>query len=302
MSFKTDHLRYFVAVAEEGQITRAAKGLYIAQPALSQAISQLESDLGLQLLERHPRGVRLTPAGEAFLEKARAVVDSEMEVRRTAQTLARAERCVLEIGFIGPPPMMTAPELFTAFSDAHPEAEVSFRDLPFPRGATSTWLEDVDVAFCHSPAPEASIRTQPVRAVPRTIVAHRSHPLAGRGDAEVADFLDERFIGYHPDVQPKWAGFHSLDDHRGGPPRELTGDRASTALQMLGVLGSRGAVTALPSTDAALVCHVLPEAVEIPLRDADPAVLSLVWAGADEHPLLESLIAIAGRAEPPVSV
>ena len=92
MSLKTDQLRYFVTVAEEGQITRAAKKLYIAQPALSQAIAQLESELGLQLLERHAKGVRLTAAGEAFLEKARAVVETEREVSLTAESLARAAR------------------------------------------------------------------------------------------------------------------------------------------------------------------------------------------------------------------
>jgi len=90
MAFNRDHLRYFVAVADEGQITQAARRLFMAQPALSQAISQLESELGLRLLDRHPRGVTLTDAGEAFLEKARAAVDSEIEVRRTAETLARA--------------------------------------------------------------------------------------------------------------------------------------------------------------------------------------------------------------------
>lgn len=295
MALKTEHLRYFVTVAEEGQITRAAKRLYMAQPALSQAISQLESDLDLMLLERHPRGVRLTPAGETFLEKARAVVDSEEEVRRTAHSLARAARSVLEIGFIGPPPAMVAPDLFRSFAAAHPEADVSFRDLPFPRGATRTWLEPVDVAFCHPPAPEPGVHAHAVRLEQRAAIMHRSHPLAGEEEVEVARVLDDTFIGYHPEVQPEWAAFHSLDDFRGGPPRALTDHRAATALQMLGLLGSAGSITTLPRTDAELVGHVLPEMVSVPLRDATPAVISLIWHGRETHPLVDALVDIAEK-------
>src|SRR5271165_6440278 len=92
MPFKRGHLRYFVTVAEEGQVTRAAERLHIAQPALSQAIAQLECDLGLQLLERQPRGVTLTPAGEVFLEKARTVLAATKDAVLTAESLARTER------------------------------------------------------------------------------------------------------------------------------------------------------------------------------------------------------------------
>jgi len=68
--FTPSRLRYFVTVAEEGQITLAAEKLHVAQPALSKAIARLESDLGVKLLKRHARGVTLTAAGEAFLPKA----------------------------------------------------------------------------------------------------------------------------------------------------------------------------------------------------------------------------------------
>lgn len=293
MSFKTDHLRYFVTVADEGQITRAAKKLYIAQPALSQAISQLESELGLKLLERHPRGVRLTSSGEAFLEKARAVVETEHDVRRTAQSLARAAQGVLEIGFIGPPPPMTVPRLFAAFAGAHPEAGVSFRDLPFPRGTTRSWIETVDVAFCQQPALEEDIRAHPVRVEPRAFVAHKSHPLAGEREVRISQVLDETFISYHPDVQAGWAGFHSLDDHRGEPPTSMTADHAATSLEMLGLLATTRAVTTLPCADAQLVRHALPDLVAIPLRDADPASVSLVWNVEDAHPLIDALLRTA---------
>ena len=293
MSIRTDQLRYFVTVAEEGQITRAAEKLYIAQPALSQAISQLESELGLQLLERHPRGVRLTPSGEAFLDKARAVVDTERDVKLTAQSLARAARGVLEVGFIGPPPPMTAPDLFTAFAAAHPEAEVSFRELPFPRGSTRTWLEEIDVALCQPPEPAERIEVHHVRVEPRALVVPAGHPLASASSASVEQVLEERFVSYHPSVQRSWAGFHSLDDHRGGPPAEMTEDRVATSLEMLGRLSglaAANAVTALPSADAELVTHVLGGVAAVPLEDAAPATVSLVWHSGEAHPLVEALV------------
>src|SRR5271169_2669810 len=144
MAFKRGHLYYFVTVAEEGQITRAARKLHIAQPALSQAIAQLEAELEIELLKRHARGVTLTPAGEAFLVKARIALAADDDAAQTARWLARAARGAMDVGFIGPPPTLNAPELFAAFADSNPHAEVSFRDVPFPCGATLSWLEEVD--------------------------------------------------------------------------------------------------------------------------------------------------------------
>jgi DNA-binding transcriptional LysR family regulator len=293
--FSQGQLRYFVTVSEEGQITRAAKRLHLAQPALSQAIAQLENELGVTLLVRHPRGVTLTDAGEAFLVKARAVLAAEAETAQTALALRRAASDAITIGFVGPPPALSTPQLFGAFAEHHPHAQICFVDLPFPRGQTSRWLADVDVAFCHAPVVEPGICVQPVRVEPRALVAHRDHALAGYRELAVTDVLDETFVSYHPDVQPAWAAFHSLDDHRGAPPRALTGDQALTTLQMLGILSSPRAITIVPYCDAKLARQVLPDIVATPLEDAAPAAVSLLWREDANSPLLDDLLEMAKR-------
>jgi DNA-binding transcriptional LysR family regulator len=293
MSFRPGQLQYFVTVAEEGQVTRAARRLKIAQPALSQAIAHLEDELGFQLLDRHARGVTLTPAGEAFLPKARTVVERERDVERAARSLLRVSERRLLVGFIGPPPTMTTAELFGAFSAQEHGVELSFLDLPFPCGATDAWLAPVDAAFCHVPAIETGIGALAVRSELRAVVMHRTNPLAGRRELTVAEVLDETFIGYHPDVQRDWAGFHCLDDHRGEPPGSITTDHASTALQMLGIMSAGHAITVLPACDGRIVEQAIPQLMSIPLRDAAPVQLSLVWSEARRPPMLEALLDVA---------
>src|SRR5271170_7682411 len=157
MPFKRGQLRYFVTVADEGQMTRAAKRLHIAQPALSQAIAQLESELQIKLLERHARGVTLTPAGEAFLEKARIALRATSDAARTAQALARAARSTMALGYLGSPPRTAAPALLAAFADAHPDVELCPQRLAFPCGPTASWLDDVDAALCFSPVEDPEV-------------------------------------------------------------------------------------------------------------------------------------------------
>jgi DNA-binding transcriptional LysR family regulator len=294
--FKRGQLLNFVTVAEEGQMTRAARKLHLAQPALSHSISQLESELGIVLLERHARGVRLTEAGQAFLPKARAVIAAAEEAMRTAQSLARAGTGRMEVGYVGPPPLVNAPELFGPFVEAYPDASISFRELAFPYIPTHAWLQDVDVAFTHSPAPESGVCIRTIRTEPRAIVAPATHPLADRQELSVSDVLDELFLAYHADVQPSWAAFHSLDDHRGAPAR-LTSDTARTPPEMLSLMASRRALAAVPLSDARVIESVLRGVVAIPLVDADPALLSIVWHDGDRNPCLEALLTLAGQLE-----
>jgi DNA-binding transcriptional LysR family regulator len=293
MALRLEQLRYFATVAEEGQITRAARKLHIAQPALSQAIAQLEADLGIELLERHPRGVALTAAGDSFLEKARIALAASDDAALTAEALGRAASRVLQVGFIGPPPMLNAPELFGAFAVANPDSELSFRELPFPTDPTGSWLGEVDVAFCHPPAQDPAVLVQAVRPEARAVAAPKEHRIAGQREVGAEDMLGEKFIGYHPDVQRSWAGFHSLDDLRGGPPEHMTDDRVSTPAEMLKGITGRRAITTVPASDAALIEGALRGVVAIRVRDADPFVLSLLWRADHGNALVDALVAFA---------
>src|SRR5712672_1725922 len=93
------HLRYFVAVAEEQNVTRAAARLHVSQPPLSRQIRDLESELGLTLFERSPKAIRLTPAGRVFLEEARAVLRRAEEAVQTLKASAAHTSGKLEVGY-----------------------------------------------------------------------------------------------------------------------------------------------------------------------------------------------------------
>ena len=97
-------LEYFVVIAEEGSFTRASERLLVAQPSLSQQIGVLETELGGVLLERLPRGVRLTMAGENFLPEARAAISHANRARRSVRMALSLESGRLEIATIPPRP------------------------------------------------------------------------------------------------------------------------------------------------------------------------------------------------------
>lgn len=296
MSFRQGHLLYFVTIAEEGQITRAARRLHMAQPALSQAIAQLEAELGFRLLERHPRGVTLTPAGAAFYEKARVAVATADEAQQTAESLARAEEGTIEFGFFGAPPGVDSPGPLERFVRAYPAIDIRYREIPFPSLPTSTWLADVDIAVCHTPPPEPSVWSEVLRVEPRVVLAPARHALTEHTELNVADALDATFVGIHPSVAPDWAGFWSLDDHRGTAPSNVTPDQASNPQEVLAALSMRDAITTVPASVGDVVTRMVPGVRAIALVDAEPARITLVGHADRRNPLVATMLEFARSA------
>ncbi|MHB8234551.1 MAG: LysR family transcriptional regulator, partial [Solirubrobacteraceae bacterium] len=255
----------------------------------------LESDLGLQLLERgHQRGVELTPDGEVFLRKAQTALSAWTQAfTRPRAAGGQGSSGTIEFGFLGAPPGVDSPVALKRFSRAYPEIDLCYRELPFPSWPTTGWLAGVDVAVCHRPPPHPDVWSQTLRSESRVVLAPRDHRLVAHGELRVADVLDESFIGLHPSVEPSWAGFWSLDDHRGGPPERQTADGALNPQEVMASLVMRDAITTVPAAVARIVSAAVPEIAAMPLLDADLAIITLVGHHDLRNPAVEALLDFA---------
>jgi DNA-binding transcriptional LysR family regulator len=119
------HFRYFIAVAEESSLGKAAHRLHVSQPALSQQISDLEDELGLKLFTRNSRGVELTEAGRAFLLAARRVFVAVDQATEQAQEAAKGERGRLVIGSLGAATISFLTGILARFREQHPLVEIT---------------------------------------------------------------------------------------------------------------------------------------------------------------------------------
>ena len=276
MEFRQNDLRYFAAVVEDGQINKAAAKLLIARSVLATAIESLEGRLGVRLIRHHADGVELTPAGELFWQKAGPAARAELDATHLAEALARDAEGAIVIGHVGLPPWLAYPRLIETFSRAHPNVEVSLKELPFPWTPASAWLAEVDVTIATALAPDADAWALPIRRGHCVLLVGRESPLADRVEVAVADVVDERFIAFEPWVDPAWAAFWSLDASRGGPPPRVSGRCPTDVQGMLRMIASGEGVITWPAEEGNMISKALPGVFAVPLRDAPHAVFSVV--------------------------
>jgi DNA-binding transcriptional LysR family regulator len=141
-------LEYVIAIAEEGSYTAASTRLTIAQPSLSQQVAALEKELGCQLFERLHRGVRLTPAGRAFLPEAQATVLAARRARRAARAATQLQGGTLEIATVGSMAIGVLPDALTAWHRAHPDVAikvVSYRHHEALEAAVASGVGDLAI-------------------------------------------------------------------------------------------------------------------------------------------------------------
>jgi DNA-binding transcriptional LysR family regulator len=155
MAMELRHLRYFIVVAEEGHITRAAERLGIQQPPLSQRIKAIERELDVQLFRRKARGVELTDAGRAFLDNARAMLAHFDHTFETTRRTARGEQGRISVGVTPTSPFHPfVPRVIRAFRESYPQVFLRLEERLGNELVEQLRNEHIDVAFIRTPVAE----------------------------------------------------------------------------------------------------------------------------------------------------
>jgi DNA-binding transcriptional LysR family regulator len=289
------HLRYFVAVAEEGHFGRAAERLHLTTPTLSQQIRALEREVGAPLLVRHSRGVRLTPAGAALRDAGRGVLAAADEALAAARQAAGLATGTFRLGLLRGIPDGLLDRLEALLAEAAP----GYRAVPVS-GSTSDQLRmleagELDLALVREPValPAGAARLALVTDEIGVLVAG-THPLADREVVKPSELTGQELLWYPRDLAP---GFH---DHALATLRRLGADVVvsdSTVRfdQRRTGLRLRPEAFSLSSARGADP----PATVWRPIEGAPLTMtVAAVWRTASRHPALRALVPLLRAAAP----
>jgi DNA-binding transcriptional LysR family regulator len=221
MDVDTRLLRYFAAVAAEGNLTVAAERLFVSQPALTRQIKLLESQLGVRLFTRSRAGMTLTPAGQALASSTTAVLDGlDQALRETKAAASRAAR-VLRIGFMSSAANEATQQIIVAFARLRPGWRVEMRHGTLSDPAAGLTSGDADAALLRLPFPgQDGMRIQVLLTEPRWAVLPSAHPLAARDQIRFQDLWDEPFVAA-PVETGVWRDYWLATSERQGHPARI---------------------------------------------------------------------------------
>ncbi|MGW1225805.1 LysR family transcriptional regulator [Streptomyces sp. NPDC002530] len=290
------HLEAFLAVAEELHFGRAARRLQMAQPPLSQQIRRLERELGVQLFERNTRSVRLTGAGESFLEPVRGVLDDLDTAVRAARAAGRGEYGRVSIGFAGASSHETLPLLTRAVRAAHPAIELVMTGQTYANVALARVADgSLDLGFVRLPVNRPGVEVRVIGEEELVCALPYDHPLAAREEIPLDALAGEPFVSF-----PANAGSTVRDamveacESAGFTPRVV--QEAPDSYTILALVAAGVGVTLTVSS----VQHIRQSGL-VYRRPAGPSVrrqAALAWRTDNPSAALRAVLAVAETALP----
>ena len=195
-------MRYVVAVAREGNFTRAAEQLHVAQQALSQQVRAVEEMLGVQLFDRTARPVKLTPAGEVFVQEAKRALSVSERVSERTSAAARGELGKIRLAYTFALASETLPVLLEAFAAEASQVTVTTREM-YGADIPSNLREDkLDLALTPRLELGDDLAREPIRREPFVVSLSEHHPLASAAAIDLAALRHEVFHGWPAAVSP----------------------------------------------------------------------------------------------------
>lgn len=275
-------LRYFVAVARERHITRAARQLHVSQPALSKQIRALERHVDTALFRRLPHGVELTPAGEALLPHARAILAIADDAGRDVAAAARR----LVVGMSTTVGRGLLPAVRSRLAARDPGLDPRLRQVPWDDA--SAGLEDgsCDVAIAWAPV-GGPVRTLVLAREPVMVAMAADDPRAAHPSPTFADLRDAPFLAL-PAAAGPLREFWLAAEHRDGR-RATIGAEVRTVEETHEALLDRRGIVLVAAGNAATLAH--GGVIVRPVGDLPPCTLVLAWRADDRRPAVRSYVA-----------
>lgn len=284
------HLRYFVAVAEEGSfLTAAQRRLNTSQPSLSRQIRDLEDEVGVQLLERQARGVALTAAGRVFLDHARLALLQVEAATDGARRTAQPQRPALSMGFLVGLEVMWLPHLLRILREEAPEVEVTLCTQSSPELTLALMRGKLDVAFLRPEKESAGLTFKMLAKEPLIAVLPADHRLASRKKIRPQDLAREIYVSSARTSPVLQAVIDDCASRVGiALKAKYEGENISSAMSLV---ASTGGISLVPLYAQNMLA---PNVVARALEGGTPTVdLALGYNQENSSPLLRRLLSRA---------
>lgn len=284
------HLRYFTAIAAAGNLTRAAARLHVAQPSLSQALRELEQEVGCPLFVRRARGVDLTDGGRAFEIRAQQILQQAADAPVAARSAANGESGTLAVGFTGSSAYGVLNTLIERFRSRNPGVTLHLREMLTDAQLESLRERRIDVGLSRPAAGEPGISSRTIARMPFVVALPARHALAKRRTVPLKLLANEPLIMLERRRGP---GFYTqlmgLMSRAGVTPQI-----AHEATHMPTMVGMVGAGLGIAIVSAELANFEVRDVVYRPLEGAEGVELALIWRRGDNSRLLTRLLDCAG--------
>jgi len=282
-------LRYFVALAQARHFGRAAASLQLSQPPLSRQIAALEASVGVRLVERGPRRVTLTAAGERFLADAQAILAALDQAGKNARAAARGEAGALTIGFTMCAAYSVLPGYARAYAAAFPEVDLTLKEIVSNDLADKVLNGQVDAAIMFPGPPRPGLHVRTLFTEPLCVAMSRTHPRARARRLKIAQLRGESFVMAAAEVSPSLHAAIIEHCRAGGFAPDV---RFEVQLQqtVLSLVEDGGSIALVPQS---MRRAQLPGLVFRSLENAPQISQELAWSAGNANPCLQRFLEIA---------
>ncbi|MGW7353959.1 LysR substrate-binding domain-containing protein [Streptomyces sp. NPDC054784] len=287
-------LGYFVAVAEELHFGRAAARLHMSQPPLSRRIRELEAELDCRLLERSPRGVRVTDSGALLLDEARELLE---RAERLKEKVRRSSgQRTLVVGTVAGAGAALDPAVREEFRQRHPRATVRLRECGLTDPSAGLRTGQADVALTRLPFDTTGLDVRVLREEPVVVALPSGDPLAGTDGVDVAALRGRTIFRLPPGTDPLWRDFWLANG-----PDVADAPVVTTVGECLHAIVWQSAAGLLPA--AAARHHALPGVSFVPVTGHGPSRVVLAWRVGERDGLVRDFVDLVaggtGAGSPP---